>query len=462
MKLNINDYTAKDLLEFFEIPTDYSNFSSITQYIDRLIKKTNENPDLVEFLQAAKNKLKSYYLSQSKKILDSMSSSSMNFDSNINIQEYDTDEEEDDEENNNKEDNAEKDSEDESEVNNFSLLNLVDANFKSKNTEDIYLNINTANREFTSKNILEDTGEITFNLPKNYKNVKELNLIDINIDYNCINIVSGNNANSNNTFDISYNGKSDTIAIYPHDNTINSLKNSIKEGLSNKSSPINKINFDISFGYAYFDFSGFYNDPTINQNKDQHNIELIFQDNNNSRNLHSILGFVQLDTNPFASAEKKLQISHNTQTSSNNPIFNIFGKTDMSYILQAPSPVSLKVNNIYFVLEDYAQNNSHNNLIFLKNMQESSKKILAKLNLQTTTYNDNEVFGEYVISNANIITNYNNTRTYDAPTNIQKLKVTIVDEYGNTLFLNYKNYSFTLKIKTLLNYITNYKNVTDN
>lgn len=459
MKLNINDYTAKDLLEFFEIPPDYSNFSSITQHIDRLIKKTNENQELVEFLQAAKNKLKSYYLSQSKKIVDSMSSSSINFDSNINTQEYTTEEEDDDEENDNKEDNDdEEDNNNKTQINNFSLLNLVDANFKTKNTEDIYLNINTENREFTNKTILEDTGDITFNLPKKYKNVKELKLIDINIDYNCINIVSGNNPNPNNKFDISYNGKSYEIAIYPHDNTINSLKNSIKEGLSNKISPINKINFNISFGYAYFDFSGFYNDTTIYHNQDQHNIELIFQDNNNSRNLHSILGFVQLETSP----EKKLQITHNTKTSSNNPIFNIFGKTDMSYILQAPSPVSLKVNNIYFVLDEYVQNNSHNNLIFLKNMQESSKKILAKLNLQTTTYNDNEIFGEYVISNANIITNYNNTRIYDAPANIQKLKVTIVDEYGNTLFLNYKNYSFTLKIKTLLNYITNYKNVTDN
>ena len=43
--------------------------------------------------------------------------------------------------------------------------------------------------------------------------------------------------------------------------------------------------------------------------------------------------------------------------------------------------------------------------------------------------------------------------------NIQKLRVNIIDDFGNNIFLNYENFHFTLKLTQTLNYIKDFKNI---
>ena len=57
----------------------------------------------------------------------------------------------------------------------------------------------------------------------------------------------------------------------------------------------------------------------------------------------------------------------------------------------------------------------------------------------------------YKISNSNITKKYNNTRYYDGPIDIQKMKIHIVDDFNNLVFMNNNNFIFTIRFKSKQN-----------
>ena len=473
MNLNINDYTFDELLDFLEIKENSTNLSIINSKIDSLIASVAENKNLTDFLEKAKTKITSDYIKLNSLInSNTETSNSLIYDS-INNNEESSDEESNNEESNNQESSNEESTIQQSTIqqsnneqstiqqsnneqssnedynisniktNNNNLFDLLDPNFFSKKIENIYLNLNTANRNLSTQilntiNTSLDSGNSIFILPNIYKNIKELNLIDISIDYNSINLISS--TRNNNTFEISYNNLANpiTITIYPYDNTENSLKTSINNQLNND---ISNIKFDICNNYAYFDFTKYY-DISDNSNN---TFEFIFQPNSNNYSLLNVLGFVQ-----GLSQQNKQILNINYNTKTNNK--NIF-PTDASYILLALSPIDLKLDNIYLALDEHYKNTTQNNNLLLHNNQLSSHKILAKLKLHNYTYIDNKVYGEYIIPSENVIKDYNNTRIYEGLIDIYKIKISLYDHYGNNLFLNYKNFQLTLRLKKILNYL---------
>ena len=81
------------------------------------------------------------------------------------------------------------------------LLKLKDSTFSKIKNKEIFLNMNTNNRliynvitESSMNNL--DTGNSFFILPTTFNNIISIELIDILIDYNCLEIV-GESRNNN-------------------------------------------------------------------------------------------------------------------------------------------------------------------------------------------------------------------------------------------------------------------------
>ena len=94
---------------------------------------------------------------------------------------------------------------------------------------------------------------------------------------------------------------------------------------------------------------------------------------------------------------------------------------------------------IYLVVDDF-NNNVNNNFYSAFNSSILNKNILARISLQSNTFN---IFTE---NNLNIITS---PRQYFGPVNIQKLNIQLLDEYGRIIDLNNMDFSFSLTFQTV-------------
>jgi len=94
---------------------------------------------------------------------------------------------------------------------------------------------------------------------------------------------------------------------------------------------------------------------------------------------------------------------------------------------------------IYLVVDDF-NNNVNNSFYSAFNSSILNKNILARISLQSNTFN---IFTE---NNLNIITT---PRQYFGPVNIQKLNIQLLDEYGRIIDLNNMDYSFSLTFQTV-------------
>jgi hypothetical protein len=94
---------------------------------------------------------------------------------------------------------------------------------------------------------------------------------------------------------------------------------------------------------------------------------------------------------------------------------------------------------IYLVVDDF-NNNVNNSFYSAFNSSILNKNILARISLQSNTFN---IFTE---NNLNIITS---PRQYFGPVNIQKLNIQLLDEYGRIIDLNNMDYSFSLTFQTV-------------
>ena len=93
---------------------------------------------------------------------------------------------------------------------------------------------------------------------------------------------------------------------------------------------------------------------------------------------------------------------------------------------------------LYLVVDDF-NNNVNNNFYSAFNSSILNKNILARLSLQSNTFN---IFTE---NNLNIVTT---PRQYFGPVKIQNLNIQLLDEYGRIIDLNNMDYSFSLTFQT--------------
>ena len=94
---------------------------------------------------------------------------------------------------------------------------------------------------------------------------------------------------------------------------------------------------------------------------------------------------------------------------------------------------------VYLVLDDY-NNNVNNNFYSAFNSSILNKNILARISLQTSAFN---ILHQ---NNLNLITT---PRQYFGPVNLQTINVQILDEYGRILDLNNMDFSFCISLTTL-------------
>jgi len=98
---------------------------------------------------------------------------------------------------------------------------------------------------------------------------------------------------------------------------------------------------------------------------------------------------------------------------------------------------------LYFIVDEFSNANPYSFFGLLQNSQISSQQILARMTIPTTFVN-----GELRILDQNqfMVTD---VRKYSNEINIQRLHVSIVDEFGNIIDLNGADFSFCLKLTTL-------------
>ena len=97
---------------------------------------------------------------------------------------------------------------------------------------------------------------------------------------------------------------------------------------------------------------------------------------------------------------------------------------------------------IYFCLDDYQLNKTDNNIVCLDNTY-MEKNILAKLNISTNS------FGIQIEDNPDNGFIHTKTRNYNGLVDIKKIKVKLIDMYGNIINLNLMDFSFTLELEKL-------------
>ena len=94
------------------------------------------------------------------------------------------------------------------------------------------------------------------------------------------------------------------------------------------------------------------------------------------------------------------------------------------------------MNYLYLVIDDY-NNNVNNNFYSVFNSSILNKNILARISLQTNTYDI------LLQNNLNIVTT---PREYFGPVSINNLNVQLLDPYGRILDLNNMDFSFCLTL----------------
>ena len=273
------------------------------------------------------------------------------------------------------------------------------------NDISVYLNMNTYYRhiqEYISindniNNYSTDSCISYFILPTTINNVTEINLVDININSEFITI--GSLGIENRTFTCG------GITYYiPRETTFDSVTSISSD-------------FTLSLKPDYHDPSGSLSDFfELSHNHIKTNQKITFPSNNNDFSLKNILGFT-----------KPKYVSNIIDINSS-----------------ANSLPLKRINNLYFSVEDYIQGSSHRNHLLTTGNQFTRYKILARLSYNKKT-------NSYTISNSSITKKYNNTRYYDGPIDIQKMKIHIIDDYNNLVFMNNNNFIFTIRFKSKQN-----------
>ena len=214
----------------------------------------------------------------------------------------------------------------------------------------------------------------------------------------------------NNFFSLIVNGIKAIINIPEGNYTNISIMTAINNQLQLAGNPFNKVVFDIN---------------------------LI----NGSGSGQTLVGFSDLSGN--TSIELDFQAEKNGIPDNNTPLPLKFGwllgfrngiyVNNLNYVSEGIINVT-GPNYLFLVVDDF-NNNVNNNFYSAFNSSILNKNILARISLQSPTFNVLEQ------NNLAIITT---PREYFGPVNIQNFNIQLLDEYGRVINLNNMDYSFCL------------------
>jgi hypothetical protein len=254
----------------------------------------------------------------------------------------------------------------------------------------------------------------SINLPINFNDVvkMQLNAIELPTTYYVISKQYGNNY-----FSISANGLPSQVINIPEGNyDQDSIMNAINNQLSLLTAPYNKILFSINLT------SGI------------------------TGSAETLVGFSDLSGN--TSLELNFQADKYGNDDRDTPLPLKFGwllgfrngiyVNNLNYVSEGVVDIT-GPNYFYLVVDDYV-NNVNNNFYSAFNSSLLHKNILARISLQSHTFNVLEQ------NNLSIVTT---AREYFGPVNIQILNIQLLDEYGRVVDLNNMDFSFCLNLTTV-------------
>lgn len=295
-----------------------------------------------------------------------------------------------------------------------------------KETQSISLHINSI---FRDNYYLTAPSDFTYTLPINCENVTSLKLTSVSLPntWYLFSSEKGNNKFTIEIFPTDPTGAKVPGTVFIHQivipdgnytrvQLVNFLNNNyfvdLNEGetiLNETQRRLKNIRFEINAQSLKTSFH------VLDRDRNQ-GINLIFADENNLSLIHTagwILGFRK---GKYVNVIKKIQSE------------SLFDGGGDRYI--------------YFCLEDFQLNKINDNIVCL-DQTYIEKNILAKINIAINS------FGIQIEDNPDNEFIHTKTRNYSGPVNLKKIKVKLIDMYGNLINLNSMDFSFTLELEKL-------------
>ena len=252
------------------------------------------------------------------------------------------------------------------------------------------------------------------NMPINMNDVVQMQLssIELPTTYYVISKQYGNNF-----FSISANGLPSQVINIPDGNyNQNSIMDAINNQLSLLPAPFNQILFSINLV------------------------------NGNTGSAETLVGFSDLIGN--TSLELNFQADRYGNDDRDTPLPLKFGwilgfrngiyVNNLNYVSEGTLDLS-GPKYLFLVVDDY-KNNVNNSFFSVFNSSLLNKNVLARISLSATAFN---IFGQ---NNLNVITT---PRQYFGPVDLQIFNVQLLDEYGRVVDLNNMDFSFCLTLTVI-------------
>lgn len=258
------------------------------------------------------------------------------------------------------------------------------------------------------------TSSTNFNLqlPTNINNVLQMQLTAIELPTSYYVVSKQYN---NNYFTINVNGSSIVISIPDGNYTQNTIMNIINNQLTNAGAPFNYISFIVNLN-----------------NDDTGSCQTLVGPNGTGTVTILEVNF-QTDRNGIEDrgTPLPLKLGWNLGFRNGNYVGSVNYVSEGIVDLTGP-------RYLYLVIDDY-NNNVNNNFYSAFNSSILNKNILARISLNANKFNILEQ------NNLNIVTT---PREYFGPINLNVMNIQLLDEYGRIVDLNNMDYSFCLTLVT--------------
>jgi hypothetical protein len=251
-----------------------------------------------------------------------------------------------------------------------------------------------------------------FKLPTNFNNVlrMELAAIELPTTYYVVSKQYGNNF-----FSITVNSNKTVINIPDGNYNQSTMMNAINNQLSLAGYPFNQVNFLVNL-------------------------------TNGTGSGQTLVGFSDLSGNTVL--ELNFQADRYGLDDHSTPLPLKFGwilgfrngiyVNNLNYVSEGIIDVT-GPRYVFLVVDDY-NNSVNNNFYSAFNSSVLNKNILARISLQSNTFNILEQYG------LNISTT---PREYFGPVNITSMNIQLLDEYGRIIYLNNMDFSFSLNLTSV-------------
>jgi hypothetical protein len=404
--LNIENYTRGELIEMFELPSNFDrNIIDIkeTKLIDSIVNNNKLNKEIktqtIHFLTQAKNIILNENKPQNKelqqKVLDFYNTS-------FELKKTNIDE---------KDDHVIQVREDKPYISSYpseffpGVINPIKKRTIRKN-----LNIDT---RFRDNYYSSPSTNFNLQLPLNIDNVLQMRLTSIELPV-AYYVVS--KQYNNNFFTITVNDSTKLITIPDGNYTQSSIMDIINTQLTNAGSPFQYLSF------------------TINLVNETGSAQTMVAPNNNGTVTSIELNF-QNDKlgNEDRSTPLPLKLGWNLGFRNGEYIGSLNYVSEGIVDLSGP-------RYFYLVIDDF-NNNVNNNFYSAFNSSILNKNIIARISLSSK--------GNFSIlqqNNLNIVTS---PREYFGPVNLYAMNIQLLDEYGRIVDLNNMDYSFCLTLVTV-------------